>query len=60
MTDALVDGDKVTLVGFGVLRPAIRAARTVRNPNTGDPLRVPESTTVKFSVSSKLLERLNG
>ena len=60
MTEALLGGDKVTLVSFGVLRPALRSARTIRNPNTGEPLALPESTTVKFSVSRKLLERLNG
>ncbi len=59
MTEALLGGDKVTLVGFGVLRPSIRAARTIRNPSTGEPMRLPTSNTVKFSVSKKLLERLN-
>ena len=60
MAEALLGSDKVTLVGFGVLRPTIRSARTVRNPNTGEPMQLAESTTVKFSVSRKLLERLNG
>ena len=55
---ALEDGDKVTLIGFGTFKSELRAARTGRNPNTGKPLEIPETNVVRFSPSKRLSERL--
>ena len=38
--DALADGDKVSLVGFGSFSVKERAAREGRNPRTGEPLEI--------------------
>jgi len=35
ITDAVTDGKKVTLLGFGTFEPRSRAARQGRNPKTG-------------------------
>ena len=41
-------GDKVTLVGFGTFESRKRAARTGRNPQTGEPLEIAASKSPKF------------
>jgi DNA-binding protein HU-beta len=52
--EALVDGDAVTLVGFGAFKVSERAARTGRNPQTGKEIKIPASKSVKFSVGKGL------
>ena len=54
VTKALKDGDAVTLVGFGTFQVRDRAARTGRNPKTGDTINIPASKTVAFKASSAL------
>jgi len=46
-------GEEVTITGVGKLKPAIRAARTGRNPQTGQAIDIPEKETVKLVVSTK-------
>jgi len=58
MGQALVDGDKVTLPGFGSFAPTRTAPRTGTNPRSGERWAKPESTTVKFRISGKLSEKL--
>lgn len=41
-------GEKVALNGFGSFDLAHHAARTARNPSTGEPVKVPESWKPKF------------
>jgi nucleoid DNA-binding protein len=41
-------GEKVSIVGFGNFERAIRAARTGRNPATGESLEIPEKATPTF------------
>ncbi|MGH9180316.1 MAG: HU family DNA-binding protein, partial [Acidimicrobiales bacterium] len=43
------DGERVSLFGFGTFLPSSRAARTGRNPRTGDPVKIPASTGVRFT-----------
>ena len=43
VTDALKAGDKVALIGFGTFSVSLRAARTGKNPQTGEPLTIPAS-----------------
>lgn len=57
--DTLTSGEEVKLYGIGTLKVATLAARTVRNPNNGEPLDIPESRTVKFSVTKDLKRALN-
>ena len=54
LTKALKKGDSVTLVGFGTFQVRKRAARTGRNPKTGNTINIPASKTVAFKASSAL------
>jgi DNA-binding protein HU-beta len=44
----------VQLIGFGTFKVVKRAARTGRNPKTGDPMKIKASKTVRFVPSSAL------
>ena len=52
VTDALVDGDSVKLVGFGTFEVVERAAREGRNPKTGEAAHIPASKSPKFKAGS--------
>ena len=52
--DALKKGEKVTLVGFGTLSVAERAARTGINPVTKETIEIPARKVVKFKPSTEL------
>ncbi|WP_323041555.1 HU family DNA-binding protein [Gemmobacter sp.] len=45
------DGLTVTLPGFGRFQPKTRAARTARNPATGQPVEVPETRVLTFKAA---------
>jgi DNA-binding protein HU-beta len=50
ITDALQKGDAVTLSGFGTFVIKTRAARTGRNPRTGEPIDIPASKVPSFKA----------
>ena len=52
-------GDKVAWPGFGSFSTTKRPARTGRNPQTGDPVKIAASTAMKFTASSVLKAELN-
>jgi len=54
ITSGIKEDESVTLVGFGSFNRKTRAARTVRNPATGEPMDVKESVTVGFKPSTAL------
>lgn len=55
--DIVSKGDeKVTIPGFLTFERTHRAARTARNPQTGDPIQIPAGYSVKVSAGSKLKE----
>lgn len=55
----LSKGDSIVLTGFASLSIKKRAARTGRNPATGQPLSIPASKVVSFKASSNLKEEIN-
>ena len=59
VTEALVKGDRVPLVGFGTFATSKRAARTGRNPQTGAEVRIPARTAVTFKAGSALKDAVN-
>ncbi|MBQ3089468.1 MAG: HU family DNA-binding protein [Oscillospiraceae bacterium] len=56
MGEALAQGDKVQLMGFGAFETKDRAPRTARNPKTLEPVELPASRTVSFRPGKALKE----
>ncbi|MBN3833656.1 HU family DNA-binding protein [Burkholderia sp. Ac-20344] len=54
ITKSLRKGDTVTLTGFGVFSVGARAARTGRNPATGEEIKIPASKAPKFKAGKGL------
>lgn len=54
--NVLKAGDKLQLVGFGTFETSKRAARTGRNPQTGEDIKIPASVIPKFKAGAKLKE----
>lgn len=59
ITDALADGDRVELRGFGAFSVKHRDARVGRNPRTGESVEVDAKRLPFFKVGKALHERLN-
>ena len=60
LTQALKNGDTVTLVGFGSFYVGERAERTGRNPKTGDAVALPGKHVPHFKPGKELRERVTG
>lgn len=60
ITQALVDGDRVELRGFGAFSVKHRDARVGRNPRTGEAVQVEAKRLPFFKTGKGLRERLNG
>lgn len=59
ITDSVVAGDKVSLIGFGTFSVSERAAREGRNPQTGKTIQISARKGVKFKAGSKLVDAVN-
>ena len=57
--DAVKSGERVSIFGFGSFSPTSRAARTGRNPRTGDPVKIAASRGVRFAPSAAFKSELN-
>lgn len=60
VTDELVKGEKVQLVGFGTFEVSERAAREGRNPQTGETMEIKASKAPKFKAGKALKDVING
>ncbi len=56
ITNTLVAGDKVALVGFGAFEVKERPARTGRNPRTKEEIEIPASRVPQFKAGKALKE----
>ena len=59
VTEELKNKGKVQLVGFGTFETSERAARTGRNPQTGETIEIKASTSPKFKAGKELKDIVN-
>ena len=59
ITKSLKKGDGVTLVGFGTFIVRKRAARTGRNPRTGEAIKIKASKVPAFKAGKALKDAIN-
>lgn len=59
ITEAMANGDKVQLVGFGSFETKCRAERTGKNPRTGEPLTIAAATMPSFKAGKVLKDAVN-
>ena len=59
VTKALKKGDKVAFVGFGTFEVGKRAARTGRNPQTGETIKIKAAVAPKFKAGAALKNKVN-
>ena len=59
ITKTLSNGGSVSLVGFGTFSVKARAARTGRNPRTGEPIQIAASNVPGFKAGKALKDAVN-
>ena len=59
VTDALVSGERISLVGFGSWSVDNRNARMGRNPRTGEEIQIAAKKVVKFKPGAGLSDAVN-
>jgi DNA-binding protein HU-beta len=59
ITKAVVEGKTVQLIGLGSFSPGERAARTGRNPATGEEISIAAAKTVKFTAGKAFKDAVN-
>ena len=59
LTEAMKNGEQVTLVGFGTFLVRKREARTGRNPRTGEALEIAASNAPSFKAGKALKDAVN-
>ena len=60
ITETLEKKEDVSLIGFGSFVHRTRAARTGKNPQTGESMQIKESNTVAFKPGKNLKDAVNG
>ncbi|MCK5285703.1 MAG: HU family DNA-binding protein [Candidatus Pacebacteria bacterium] len=60
ITKSLVNGEDVSVAGFGIFSAKMRAARTARNPRTGEAIQVKAMKVPKFRASKTLKDSVKG
>ena len=60
IVDAVSEGEKVTLVGFGSFEKRYRKAREGRNPKTRTKMLIPETYVPAFSAGKQVKEKVSG
>ena len=59
ITDALKNGDQVSVPGFGIFQRKERAARQGRNPQTGATIEIPAAKVPSFKAGKGLKDAIN-
>ena len=60
ITGTLKGGEEVSIAGLGIFSAKMRAARTARNPRTGEPIQVPAMRVPKFRAAKALKDAVKG
>lgn len=60
MINAVANGDRIEIRGFGTFQPRNRAAKIGYNPSTGRPQAIAANTTILFKPSRELTKQMNG
>ncbi|MFW9257553.1 HU family DNA-binding protein [Nostoc sp. CALU 546] len=58
VTEAVANGEKVTLVGFGSFERRERSEREGRNPKTNEPMTIPATKVPAFSAGKQFKEKV--
>jgi integration host factor beta subunit len=59
MADALAQGDRIEIRGFGSLKVKERGEREGRNPKSGESVHIPAKKLPFFRIGKELYERIN-
>lgn len=59
VTHAVSRSDTVQVIGFGSFSSGARAARSGRNPSTGETIKIPAARTVKFTAGKAFKDAVN-
>ena len=59
VTEQLVQGNKIKLIGFGTFEVRQRKAREGRNPRTNEPIQIEASKTPAFKAGKQLKDAVN-
>ena len=59
ITETLADGGSISLIGFGTFSVSDRAARTGRNPRTGETIQIKAAKLPKFKAGKALKDAVN-
>ena len=59
VTDAIAEGREVKISGFIAFGRAVRSARTMKSPRTGEDINVPAQNTVRIRALSRLRRSVN-
>lgn len=60
VVDSVDNGLEVKISGFAAFAPAVRSARLMKNPRTGEDIQVPETKTVKVRILQAFRNRIAG
>ena len=58
VTEAVANGEKVTLIGFGLFERRDRSQREGRNPKTNEPMTIPATKVPAFSAGKQFREKV--
>ena len=57
--EAVAEGEKVTLIGFGTFTKREKKERRGRNPATGEAIEIPKSTVARFNPGKVFKDTVN-
>lgn len=60
IAQAMTDGDKIQLIGFGTFETRTRGERTGKNPRTGETVKIAACKAPAFKAGKALKDKVNG